>query len=293
MLRAGLVAALALTLVACAKVPEPQPATPALWHVEGPQGQQGWLFGTIHSLDRPALWRSGKVGAALDAADHIVVEVGNLADQKAVQHTFAAMSRSPGLPPVSARVDPALRPRLAELLGKVGAREASFAGVETWAVALSLARASQQADDAANGIDRAVLAAAGKRPIVELEGVAGQLGLFDALPEAEQRDLLNAVLRDEGAIDNESGDLAAAWRQGDMAQIEAETGAKTARGLLADPELRAALFTGRNRAWTDRIAAMLARGEHPFVAVGAAHMAGKDGVPAMLVAKGFKVTRVQ
>jgi uncharacterized protein YbaP (TraB family) len=63
--------------------------------------------------------------------------------------------------------------------------------------------------------------------------------------------------------------------------------------MLSDPDLRAALFTGRNRSWSARIAAMLARGEHPFVAVGAAHMAGADGLPAMLAAAGYRVTRVQ
>lgn len=284
----GLIAvALATLLAACAA--EPEPANPALWRVDGAHGERGYLFGTIHALDRPALWRSGKVDAALRESDRIVVEVAGIADQAGLQKTFAAMSKSPGLPPVSARIDPALRPRLAALMSKVGAREANFTGVETWAVALSLARASQGKDDAGNGIDRAVLAAAEGRSVVELEGAATQLGLFDALPEAEQRDLLNAVLRDEGAIDNESGDLAAAWRKGDMTTIERETG----KGLLADPELRAALFTARNRSWSEKLVAMLGKGEHPFVAVGAAHMAGPEGLPAMLAARGYKVTRVQ
>jgi uncharacterized protein YbaP (TraB family) len=276
-----------LLLAACA--PEPQPAKPALWRVEGAHGEWGYLFGTIHSLKQPALWRSGKVGDALDGADRIVVEVARLSDQASLGKTFAAISKTPGLPPLSARIEPALRPRLADALRAVGAREGNFTDVETWAVALSLARAGQSADDAANGIDRAVEASAKGRPVVELEGAARQLGLFDALPEKEQRDLLAAVLRDSGSIDNESGSLAEAWRKGDMALIEGET----RKGLLADPELREALFTARNRAWTDRLSAMLARGEHPFVAVGAAHMAGTEGLPALIAAKGYKVTRVQ
>jgi len=278
---------LALALAACS--PEPQAAHPALWKVEGANGESGWLFGTIHSLDRPALWRAGQVDGALKASDRIVVEVANLADAQALRRTFAAMSRSAGLPPLAARIDPALRPRLAAMLRKVGAREADFAGVETWAVALSLARASQSADGAANGIDRAVTEAAAGRPVVELEGAAAQLGIFDRLPAKEQTDLLEAVLRDAGSIDNESENLAGAWLKGDMALIEAET----RKGLLADPELHEALFVARNRAWTERLRAMLAGGEHPFVAVGAAHMAGPEGLPAMLAAKGYKVTRVQ
>jgi hypothetical protein len=276
----------ALVLAACA--PEPQPAHPALWRIEGQHGEQGWLFGTIHSLERPARWRSARVDEAFKKSDHIVVEVGNLADQKALRRTFARMSQSPGLPPLSARVEPALRPRLAELLKQVGAREDDFANVETWAAALSLARASESAEDAENGIDRAVLAAADGKPVVELEGALAQFGVFDQLPEKDQRDFLAGVLRDAGGISDQAG-LAEAWREGDMQRIEAETH----KGMLADPDLRAALFTGRNRTWSARIAGMLARGEHPFVAVGAAHMAGTEGLPAMLAAAGYRVTRVQ
>lgn len=276
-----------LLLAACA--PEPQPAKPALWRVEGAHGEWGYLFGTIHSLKRPALWRSGKVGPALDGADRIVVEVARLSDQAGLGKTFAAISKTPDLPSLSERVDPALRPRLAEVMQAAGASESSFTDVETWAVALSLARAGQSADDAANGIDRAVEAAASGRPVLELEGAASQLGLFDALPEKEQRDLLAAVLRDGNAIDSEGGSLAEAWRRGDMALIAGET----RKGLLADPELREALYTARNRAWTEILSAMLAKRQHPFVAVGAAHMAGPEGLPALLAAKGYKVTRVQ
>jgi len=53
------------------------------------------------------------------------------------------------------------------------------------------------------------------------------------------------------------------------------------------------LFTGRNRAWSGRIAAMMEQGARPFVAVGAAHMAGPEGLPALLLAKGYRVARVQ
>ena len=286
MQRGWLIAALAsAALAAC--TPQPDPARPAFWQVTGPHGQKGWLLGTIHALPRPAAWRSPVIGAALGEANVVAVEIAGLGDSAKMALLFDKLEHSPGLPPLSARIDPALRGALTRQLAAAHMAEADFATTETWSAALRLARAGEDSGDSANGIDRAVLREAAAKQVVELEGAGVQLGLFDAMPEAEQRAMLNAVLRDAGRT--EQGDLAEAWRKGDFAKIEAET----KRGMLADPALRQTLFTGRNKSWADQLTGRMNRGERVFVAVGAAHMAGSDGLAAMLAARGFKVARVQ
>jgi len=285
MLRLGGLLLLA-ALAACS--PKPVPAEPALWEVEGTRGETAYLFGTIHTLPRPAVWRGEAVDRALAETDRIVVEVADLANDAKMTKVFADLARSPDQPPLSQRVSPESRKVLAALLNKGGMTESQFATTETWAAALMLARIGDRSEGA-YGIDRAVIDAAGRKPVVELEGAARQLGIFDALPEKEQRDLLGAIVGETANVEAEQTRLAETWRKGDMTAIEAETH----RGLLADPELRQALFTNRNRDWTERIVAMLQRGERPFVAVGAAHMAGPEGLPAMLAARGYRVTRVQ
>ncbi|MCB2075319.1 MAG: TraB/GumN family protein [Novosphingobium sp.] len=280
---------LALALAACG--PRPEPANPAFWEVEGPAGRKAWLFGTIHSLARPALWRSAVIDGALDQADLVVVEVADLDDDEAMSQAFASLSQSPGQPPLAARVDPGLRGKLAKLMREGGMKEDQFAATETWAAALTLARAGSGELNSAYGIDRAVIDDARDRElkVIELEGAGSQLALFDTLPEQEQRDLLESVIADSTSLDTESGSLAEAWRTGDMQLIERET----YRGMLADPELRAVLFTLRNANWAERIIGLMAEGARPFVAVGAAHMAGPEGLPALLEAKGYTVRRIQ
>lgn len=277
-------AALALALAGCS--PEPQEASPALWRVEGTEGQSGWLFGTIHSAPQPVRWETPAVRSALGQAGAIVVEVGNLSDESGVSRTFADLARSPAQPPLSLRISAPDRPALGALLKKAGYREGDFTAMDTWAAALTLANAGEDQSWARNGIDRAIIAKASGRPVIELEGASQQLGLFDSLPEHEQRDLLTEVVREAAQPDR---DITATWRAGDMAAIEKET----RTGLLADPELRAVLFTGRNRRWTVRVAEQVRAGRRPFVAVGAAHMAGPEGLPALLARQGFTVTRIQ
>ncbi|MDE8650676.1 TraB/GumN family protein [Novosphingobium album (ex Liu et al. 2023)] len=277
----------ALALAGCAR--EPAEADPAIWRVKGADGQEAWLFGTIHAAERPIAWRTPPVAQALDAADEIMVEVSNIADEAAVSAVFVRLATTPGQPPLSQRVEPERRAALMRYLDRHHIGDGDFAATETWAAALMLAQADSPRAEARNGIDRAVIAAAKGRPVVELEGAAGQLALFDALPEAEQRDLLDAVVADPDVVDSDDEDIAGVWRRGDMVAIERET----RRGLMADPELRAALFTGRNQRWIARITGEMARGRRPFVAVGAAHMAGPEGLPALLASRGYKVTRLR
>jgi hypothetical protein len=112
------------------------------------------------------------------------------------------------------------------------------------------------------------------------------LTIFDRLPEEDQAALLVSVTENDPETEAR---LARLWREGDIEAIAAETH----KGMLADPELREALLLARNRAWEARIASMLQAGTRPFVAVGAAHLAGPDGLPAMLAEQGYEVRRVQ
>src|SRR5690606_38153111 len=128
-----------LALANCA--PErswPEPA-PALWEVSGPNGERGWLFGTIHALPDGVAWRTRPLDEALAAADVLVVEVAELADREAGQAAFAERSLTAGLPPLSQRVSARDRPALAKLMKRAERDDDDFADVESWAAGLLLA----------------------------------------------------------------------------------------------------------------------------------------------------------
>ncbi len=274
--------------VASCKPQAREVVTPALWEITGDQGEKAWLLGTIHALPAPVNWRSAQVEAAIAGSDRLVLEIANIDDKQAMSKIYARLAASPGLPPLETRVPTALRPQLLALMRDLELDPGQFGKTETWAAALTISNAAQSAANADFGLDREILSAAKGKPIGELEGAAAQLGVFDALPEAEQRDLLVAIVA-EAAKDTSEDRLGNAWRKGDMAVLEEETKS----GMMADPELRRALLTDRNNAWANRISVMLQQDARPLVAVGALHLAGAEGLPALLATRGYKVRRLQ
>ena len=274
---------LAIVLAGCGgTAPDQPPASPALWEVRAPDGQTGWLFGTIHALPGDVAWRTPALDDALDHAGLLIVEIADLDDHEQARRVLAHRANSPGLPPLSRRVPAQNRPALTALMDRAGLDDDDFRTTESWAAALALGNALSTGESG-NGVDRALLA--GGLPVMGLESFDEQFARFDTLPEKEQADLLLAL---ESETAPGRGDtMRTAWLTGDMVAIErlGDT------GLLADPELRQALLTDRNKSWMPRIISAIEAGRRPLVAVGAAHMAGDDGLPALLAARGYTVRR--
>jgi uncharacterized protein YbaP (TraB family) len=259
-------------------------ASPALWEITGPGGQHGWLFGTVHSLPSDMKWRTAKIDDALARSSLLVVEIADLSDADAAKSAFDRLSTTPGQLPITRRVPAADRASVMALLKEAGLRDDAFRNTETWAAAIILAgRVSH--DDPAYGVDRKLLAT--RKRVEGLETFEQQYGIFDRLSQEDQTDLLVATAREAAA--NVHDDEAVAWLVGNMPALEHEASV----GILADAGLRQALQLDRNLAWDDRIRQILANGEKPFVAVGAAHMLGPEGLPALLAAHGYKVRRIQ
>ena len=282
MIRLVLALAGALLLAACGEPerewPEPKPA---LWEMVSPEGRRGWLFGTIHSLPLEVRWRTPALEGALANSGVLVVEVVDVGDTAKAESVFERFARNESLAPLSQRVAPEDRADLAAFLDRAGSGETDFATTDTWAAALMLANRARQLE-AGQNVDRALVDV--RSEVVGLESHAVQYALFDALPPEEQTDLLMALARDTGG----EAERIEAWLTGDLAALE-----RASDTLLGDPELRAALQTGRNARWAPRIAEMVEAGRRPFVAVGTAHLFGEQSLPALLEARGYAVRRIQ
>jgi uncharacterized protein YbaP (TraB family) len=281
-----------LLVAACDKAPAPQPAKqggPALWQVQ--RGDlKGWLFGTIHVLPKGVAWETPAIRDAMAQADRLVLEASDLQDEEKTLALFEKMGRSPGLPPLEARVPVAEKPALEKALSDGGTSSQLLSGYESWAAAMLLSAASQQGLGVSqrDGVEPVLIAAFRKagKPIGGLETVERQFGAFDTLPEKAQARLLVQTVHEAKGMKALYDRILAAWLKGDMEAIAKEDQI----GEQPDPVVEEAILVARNRDWVKAIAPMKGR---PFIAVGAGHLTGKGNLIAMLEAKGFKVTRVE
>ncbi len=132
-------------------------------------------------------------------------------------------------------------------------------------------------------------AAADDKPITGLETVDEQLGFLDGLPLDAQREMLLQTLL-QGAMMSESVDaLIHAWRNGDIATLERELLSE----IRQQEELYAALIVNRNRRWAGTIAEWLDDQQDYLVVVGALHLVGDDGVPALLADSGIGIHQLR
>lgn len=289
-MRRLLISLAALALAACSTAPAP--ASPALWRLSDPDTTI-YLFGTVHVLPEKLEWRSPGFDRAFDAADELVLEIADQGDRAAMARTFAQLALSPDLPPVVERVSPEKRAAFAALVERAGLKPAQLDRLETWAAAVTLGASLYASVGLTpdNGVERSLAAGAeaSGKPVTGLETTAQQLGYFDALSEAAQRQLLESVIDEAGSVDRQFAEMLAAWSRGDVEAI-----ARTFDDeLRLSPDLAEALLDRRNQAWVEWLRQRLDRPGTAFVAVGAGHLAGKGSVIERLEAAGLEVARVQ
>jgi uncharacterized protein len=270
----------------------PASAAPALWLVRGPVGNV-YLFGTVHLLRDGIAWRSPELDAAIEQSKDLYLEVADPANLNATAGPLLKLGfdRDHVL---SSKISKANLALLDAELQRYGlGSEAQYEHMQPWLVALilQLRPATHSGYAAGNGVDlqvRKEFSDAGK-PINGLESVATQLHIFSDLSQADQVAMLDGELQahPEAGV-SKLDSIVQVWQTGDQDQL--------AKVLQFEKYSNSAFYqrmlVDRNQNWASELSTRLQQPGTSFVSVGAAHMLGPKGLPALLTAMGFTVTRV-
>lgn len=268
-------------------------AAPALWVVESQTGKL-YLFGTVHLLPGGVQWHSAQLDAAIGESQDLYLEIADPSNAAAARTSLLKVGFDRDHP-LSTKISKSDIELLNEAAQRYGfGSEAAFEPMRPWLVymLLSVGPVVHSGYRADNGVDVQVRKefVAANKPIYGLETFDQQANVLAGMPEADQIALLDTQLKNGGREESlaKLNDLVGAWVSGNqdalatLLQIDKKPQSSFEQKLLTD----------RNKAWATALAERLKLPGTSFVSVGAAHLVGPNGVPALLAGMGLRVTRV-
>lgn len=271
-----------------------------LWRIGKEGAEPSWLFGTMHMSDPRVVALDRRARAAFEASSTVVIETTEVLDQAKM---MAAMLANPELTmftdgtTLMSLVPDEERAALEAALGARGIPPASVARMKPWMISAMVALpACELARKAAGApVLDAVLATEGQaagKALGGLETIADQLGAMASLPmEFHVRGLID-TLKLGDAVDDVIETMIALYLDGETAMfwpffraaLPAGEGADAA-GFSAFEET---MVKARNRTMAERAMPFIDAGG-AFIAVGALHLPGEEGLIELLRKKGYRV----
>lgn len=252
------------------------------WQMESPDGKISYLFGTMHTDDNRVTEFSPTVIQALKNADTFMLEVADAPPASLLQLPQGNLKQYL----TEAELDQIAR------LADIHVMPMDMAlKMKPWLLAVLFDLPKPQTPFAQDLLLKAKAEELDKR-VLGLESPQEHFGVMDNLTTEEQLQMLRAVLkRSQKQKERDFEQLMKAYLAGDAEQVANMDDAMT-RGVIPDAlwqRMRVKLLDERNVSMAARSLEQAKQGR-VFIAVGAAHLAGKNGLIQAFRQAGFKLT---
>jgi len=259
-----------------------------LWRVERAGVTSSYLFGTMHSDDPSVVKLPKPVQRAFDQAHSVTLEV--VLDPRSLLSMTSALLMTDGNT-LESLIGRRLYERTVAVMNTRGMPEMLVANMKPWAVAVILMTPPGKNGVVLDHVLYQSAVATGKE-VHGLETVAEQMGLFDGLSRKDQIALLEDTLDNLNTIDQMLGELQVAYLDRDLKRLLEinEASMRDSDPLLAETFNRKVIVE-RNYRMAERMQSRLREGQQ-FIAVGALHLAGEEGLLKLLSERGYRLSRV-
>ena len=295
--------ACALLAPACAGV-GPQPpgecapsaaGVPLAYELRSADGARAFLQGSVHLAQDEQATLTDQARDELRHADVLVTELDfDAISPEAMAMRTAELGLLPGAQRMQDHVSPETWALFEARCAEAGIDASTFQPFEPWVAALSMMGFSfaQTGFTPEEGVELQVYAAERPAKTRGLETLDQQIELFDRLDFPAQEALLRETLEGGTQAMADLQDLFTAWRCGDGALLDSQM----TQIVGARPELAGfyeATIFARNRSMADSLVQVMAQERNAFVVVGALHLVGARGIPALLAQQGYDVVQVK
>ncbi|MFN8275009.1 MAG: TraB/GumN family protein [Flavobacteriaceae bacterium] len=270
-----------ITTISIASVQAQSSAKSLLWKVSGNGlSKPSYLYGTVHMICAPDYFLSNQAKTAFAQTDQLTLEI-NMSDPQEMQ---AAQKLAMGEKPLSQTLTNEQKKSLEAVLQKnqLGTLAQYDAFTLETLMSLIFMKSFGCADLKFYEMEFIQLAAQSKKPVTGLEKVS------------EQIEILNQSFTDEQMIaylDEITPKMCADLVQEYKSQNIDGVLQLIAQDQSIDAEAQRKLLQNRNEHWVKVMPEMMQK-QSIFFAFGAAHLAGKQGVVALLKKAGYQVEPV-
>ncbi len=266
----------------------PTKSNALLWKIEGKKVKKdSYIFGTVHLIYKEKFYFPDQLVNLVKNSDQVVLEIGNVNQMEVMQHLLLEKGTIfDFFTPEQA--DSVIVWAAAKLEMEPEQFKLAFSKMKPFALVQMASQKEIITEIESYDLTIQAIANGQKIPVVGLETVAQQIALFDNMDSLQQRDMVMDMVRNENT-DTSSFDTLFEYylkqNVDEMYQYIVNEGGS----LMESPE---ELLDKRNHNWIPQIEALIKK-KKTFIAVGAGHLGGKEGVLRLLEKQGYILTPVQ
>ncbi len=264
-----------------------------LWKVTKAGLPPSFVFGTMHSKDPRILFLPGIIMQAFNSSSLVVLETSLKDDQ--ISNSRMIMFGANGFS-LRREIGEKRFTQLNKLAQPYGFTPQTLDRLKVWAAAAVLSQPPQPRNSNEKSLtllDRELEKTAHqmKKMVAPLESMQEQLNLFDRMPPSLQIEYLDQAMKEYADLDAEIERLSNHYLKGRTGWIfcdleESLTSVSPALAFFMTNQL----IINRNKTMTNRMIPLFEKGIS-FVAIGALHLPGEEGVLSLLQSRGYKVER--
>lgn len=287
----ALIGVLAFTGAACSQQDTDPYDHALLWRIEKDGIAPSYVLGTMHSDDPRVMKLAPQVTEAFDQCHSFAMEV-KLDDQAATRLQQASLYQDGSR--LSQHLPPTLYQQLVVAAGKLDVPPQVLDRMRPWAISMLLSLPKPSAQDG-QFLDLMLMNRARNhgQQVLALENIEEQIDVLSGFTPEEELSLLADTLKDFDGVADAQQRMLEAYLKHDLKRLvrlsQHEMGVVDSKGLSKKFWKR--LVTDRNQRMATRMLPMLLEGR-ACVAIGALHLAGKDGVLARISQQGYKAVPV-
>jgi len=267
----------------------PMQKSSLLWKIEGPSLKKGsYLFGTMHLIEKEYFFFPENLKKITSKCDVLVMEIAGLPSQSEALR-YLQLQQGAILDPFSKEQRDSI---LLWAKTTLNMNEESFNAALGRMKPIVLVQMATQLNfmGKTESYEKTLemIAKENGLQVKGLETLAEQMALFDNLKKEDEVELVMEAIRDkkksiQRAVEMEKIYVSQNVDSMYLAVVSAEG------SVISDEQLK--FLDERNEKWIPQIIEML-KNQKCFIAVGAAHLGGPNGVIRLLEEKGYKITPV-